>query len=73
MRDSYQLYTAMNNFPKNGQKPKLIDEAPEDSLMLVSNSEHMDSDLFLLWLKHFIGRQDHSKHVYATDFEQPHI
>lgn len=41
-------------FPRKRQKLELMDGAPEDSLLLVSDSGYMNSDLFVQWLKHFI-------------------
>lgn len=35
-------------FPRKREKQEVIEGAPEDSLVLVSGSGYMDSDLFLL-------------------------
>lgn len=48
-------------FPRKRQKQELIDGSPEDSLLLVSDSGYMNSDLFLLWLQHFIKMVKSSK------------
>ncbi|CAG5026105.1 unnamed protein product [Parnassius apollo] len=48
-------------FPRKRQKPELMDGAPEDSLQLVSDSGYMNSDLFIIWLNHFIKMVKPSK------------
>ncbi|CAG4991639.1 unnamed protein product [Parnassius apollo] len=48
-------------FPRKLQKPELMYGAPEDSLQLVSDSGYMNSDLFIIWLNHFIKMVKPSK------------
>jgi hypothetical protein len=41
-------------FPRKRKKTELMQGAPEDSLLLVSDSGYMNSGLFFEWLQHFI-------------------
>lgn len=48
-------------FARKRVKPELMNGAPPDSIMLCSDSGYSNSDLFLVWLKHF------QKHVVSSE------
>lgn len=47
-------------FPRKRLKPELLNGAPAESIMFVSDSGYINSDLFCRWLNHF------QKHVRPT-------